>query len=85
MTGELPFAGPNLTIKTPAQHIDGTVQVTAQEPLSLSGAGSGIIASANSTASGNAGPVTVTAPQITIATGAEIASTTAGTGAGGVH
>ena len=59
------------------------MQVTAQGPLSLSDPGSGIIASATSTASGNAGSVTVTAPQITLMSGAEIASTTAGTGAGG--
>ena len=52
-------------------------------PLTLTGFGSGIIASATSTASGNAGSVTVAAPQITITAGAEIASTTAGTGAGG--
>ena len=51
--------------------------------LGLSDPGSGIVALATSTASGNAGSVTVTAPQITIAPGAEIASTTAGTGAGG--
>jgi large exoprotein involved in heme utilization and adhesion len=61
----------------------GTVRVIAGGPLSLRDTGSGIIASATSTASGNAGSATVSAPQITITTGAEIASTTAGTGAGG--
>jgi filamentous hemagglutinin family protein len=61
----------------------GTVQVTAQGPLSLSDPGSGIIASASPTASGSAGSVTVTAQQITVTKGAQIASTTAGTGAGG--
>jgi large exoprotein involved in heme utilization and adhesion len=49
----------------------------------LTDPGSGIIASATSTANGNAGSVAVTAPRITLMTGAEIASTTAGTGAGG--
>lgn len=61
----------------------GTVQVTAQGPLILTDPGTGIVASATPTASGNAGSVTVTAPQITLMSGAEIASTTAGTGAGG--
>src|SRR5207302_10572452 len=46
-------------------------------------AGRGRIASAASTAGGDAGAVTVTAPQITLLSGAEISSTTAGTGAGG--
>ena len=59
----------------------GLVQVTAHGPLTLSDPGSGIVAS--TTSRGNAGPVTVTAPQITIASGGEIASTTAGTGMGG--
>jgi large exoprotein involved in heme utilization and adhesion len=49
----------------------------------LTDPGSGIVASATSTASGNAGSVTANALQITLMTGAEIASTTAGTGAGG--
>jgi hypothetical protein len=61
----------------------GSVQVMAQGPLSLTDPGSGIVALAMPTASGNAGSVTVTAPQITLTTGAEIASTTAGSGAGG--
>jgi filamentous hemagglutinin family protein len=61
----------------------GTIQVMAQGPLTLSGSGSGVIASAEPGSSGNAGSVTVNAPQITLTTGAEIASTTAGTGAGG--
>ena len=61
----------------------GTVEVTAQGPLTLTDPGTGIIASATPTASGNAGSVTVGAPQIALMTGAEIASTTAGTGAGG--
>ena len=42
----------------------GTVQVAGRGSLSLSEAGSGIIASASSTASGNAGSVMVSAPQI---------------------
>jgi hypothetical protein len=57
----------------------------AQGPLTLTDPGSGITASATSTASGNAGSVTVNAPQITLTTGAEISSTTAGTGAGGSY
>jgi large exoprotein involved in heme utilization and adhesion len=61
----------------------GTVQVTAQGPLSLSDSGSGITASAASTSLGSAGSVTVGAPQITLTTGSEISSTTAGSGAGG--
>jgi hypothetical protein len=61
----------------------GTVRVTARGRLTLSDLGSGIIASATSTASGNAGSVSVTAPQIMLMNGAEIASTMAGTGAGG--
>jgi hypothetical protein len=61
----------------------GTVRVSSQGPLSLSDPGSGILVSATSTASGNAGSVTVTAPQIAVVAGAEISSTTAGTGAGG--
>jgi hypothetical protein len=61
----------------------GTVQVTAQGPLTLTDPGSGILALATSTASGNTGSVTVSAPQITLMTGAEIAITTAGAGAGG--
>jgi filamentous hemagglutinin family protein len=61
----------------------GSVQVTAHGVLSLSDPGSGIIASAAAGASGNAGSITVNASQVTLTTGAEIASTTAGTGAGG--
>jgi filamentous hemagglutinin family protein len=61
----------------------GTVQVTAHGPLSLSDPSSGIVALATETASGDAGSVMVQAPQITIAGGAQIASTTAGTGMGG--
>ena len=61
----------------------GSVTVIGRGPLSLSDPGSGISASAVSTASGNAGSVNVTAPKITIGNGAQIATTTAGTGAGG--
>src|SRR5207302_9563684 len=57
----------------------GTVRVGSQPMLSLSDAGSGILASASSAASGNAGSVTVTAPQIAVIAGAEVSSTTAGT------
>ena len=75
--------GAQATSSTAGAGNGGTVQVTAQGPLSLTDPGSGIIASATSTASGNAGSVAVTAPQITLTTGAEVASTTAGIGAGG--
>jgi filamentous hemagglutinin family protein len=61
----------------------GTVKVTAHRPLSLIDPLSGIVALASKTASGDAGSVMVQAPQITIADGAQIASTTAGTGIGG--
>ena len=61
----------------------GSVRVTAQGPLVLSDPGSGIVALAMPSASGNAGSVTVTAPQITLTAGGAIASTTTGTGAGG--
>ena len=75
--------GAIVTLETAGAGNGGTVQVTSQGPLSLSDPGSGIIASATPTASGNAGSVRVSAPQITIMAGGEIASTTAGTGAGG--
>ena len=76
-------AGAELTSSTAGAGNGGTVQVTAQGPLTLSDPGTGIIASATSKAIGNAGSVMAAAPQITIRTGAEIASTTAGTDAGG--
>jgi filamentous hemagglutinin family protein len=75
--------GAKVTSSTFGAGNGGTVEVIAQGPLSVSDPGSGIIASATGTASGNAGSVTVRAPQITLTTGAEIASTTGGTGAGG--
>jgi hypothetical protein len=49
----------------------------------LTGFGTGIIASGTSTASGNAGSVTVRAGSLTVEGGAEIASSTAGPGKGG--
>ncbi len=61
----------------------GTVTVTAAGALSLSDGGTGIVTLANANASGDAGAVTVNAPQITMTSGAQIASTTQGTGAGG--
>jgi filamentous hemagglutinin family protein len=61
----------------------GTVQVTAQGPLTLANLGTRIITSTEPGSSGNAGAVVAAAPQITIGSGAEIASTTAGTGTGG--
>jgi large exoprotein involved in heme utilization and adhesion len=74
--------GAQIASTTASQGTGGTVTVSSQGPLSLSGGG-GILALASMTASGNAGSVTVSAPQITVTSGAEIASTTAGTGAGG--
>jgi large exoprotein involved in heme utilization and adhesion len=76
-------SGGLITAGTGEAGAGGSVRVIAQGPLSLSDPGSGIIASAASTATGNAGSVTVAAPQITLKSGAEIASTTAGIGAGG--
>jgi filamentous hemagglutinin family protein len=73
--------GAQIASTTAGAGIGGTVQVTAHGPLSLSDPLSGIVASA--TSSGNAGSVMVQAPQITIAPGGEIASTTGGTGMGG--
>ena len=49
----------------------------------MGGSGSQIATLTEPGTTGNAGSVAVTAPRITIASGAEIASTTAGTGAGG--
>jgi filamentous hemagglutinin family protein len=74
--------GAEISSSTAGQGNGGTVTVSSKGPLSVSGRG-GILALASTTASGDAGSVTVTAPQITVASGAEIASTTAGTGAGG--
>jgi large exoprotein involved in heme utilization and adhesion len=75
--------GANVTSSTAGAGNGGTVEVIAQGPLSLSDPGSRIIASATSTASGNAGSVTVAANSLTIAGGAQIASSTAGPGKGG--
>ncbi len=76
-------SGAVVTSSTAGSGNGGTVRITAQGPLTLSDPGTGITASATSTASGNAGSAQVTAPQITIARGAAVASTTAGTGIGG--
>ena len=59
----------------------GSVEVSAQGPLSVTDPGSRVVAS--SSAAGNAGAVAVTAPTITLNDGARIASTASGTGAGG--
>jgi large exoprotein involved in heme utilization and adhesion len=75
--------GAEVTSSTAGAGNGGTVQVAAQGPLTVSDPGSGIIASASATARGNAGSVRASAPQITLAAGGAIASTTAGTGAGG--
>jgi large exoprotein involved in heme utilization and adhesion len=76
-------SGGQVTAATAGAGNGGTVRVTVQGPFSVSDSGSGIIALASSAASGDAGSVTVGAPQITITAGGEISSTTAGTGAGG--
>ena len=57
--------GAEVTSSTAGAGNGGTVAVTAQAPLTLTDPGTGIIALASSTASGNAGSVVVTAPQIT--------------------
>jgi large exoprotein involved in heme utilization and adhesion len=62
----------------------GRLTVNVAGLLSMSGSGSRIATDTEPGTTGNAGSVAVTAPQITIASGAEIASTTAGTGAGGL-
>jgi filamentous hemagglutinin family protein len=61
----------------------GSVSVNVAGPLSLSGSRSRIVTNTEPGTTGKAGSVAVTAPQIAIASGAEIGSTTAGTGAGG--
>jgi large exoprotein involved in heme utilization and adhesion len=61
----------------------GSIQVTAQGPLTMTGPATGIGALATSTASGNAGPISVSAPQITLSDNAGISSLTEGTGTGG--
>jgi large exoprotein involved in heme utilization and adhesion len=61
----------------------GTVTVDVAGLLSIDGSGSAIVTSTEPGTRGNAGSVTVTAGQIMLATGGEIASTTAGTGMGG--
>ena len=83
VTGPLSItSGGSVASATTGSGSGGDVRVTATGEAMLSGTGA-ITASAGSTASGNAGSVTVTAPQITLESGAEIASTTAGTGNGG--
>jgi filamentous hemagglutinin family protein len=66
----------------------GNIGVTAADAATLSGIGpggspSGISASALSGSTGHAGTVGLSAASVTVASGAEIDSTTAGTGAGG--
>jgi large exoprotein involved in heme utilization and adhesion len=75
--------GAQITAGTAGPGAGGNVKVTAQGALTLTDQGTGITASTTSNSSGNAGSVTVTAPQITVTSGGQIASTTAGTGAGG--
>jgi large exoprotein involved in heme utilization and adhesion len=59
------------------------IAVDVTGALAIEGAGSGIAATTQVGTTGNAGSVTVSAGRITIAAGGEVASTTAGTGAGG--
>jgi filamentous hemagglutinin family protein len=61
----------------------GKVAVSTAGLLSLSGSGARIATETQAGTTGNAGSVTVNAPQISLTTGAEISSATAGTGAGG--
>jgi filamentous hemagglutinin family protein len=61
----------------------GSVTVNVAGLLSMTGSGARIATETQPGTTGNAGSVAVSAPQITITSGAEIASTTAGTGAGG--
>src|SRR5262249_38701530 len=89
--GSVTLSGQNITVGggglitsgTAGAGTGGIMQEPAQASLTLTDLGSGIIASASSTGGGDAGSVTVNAPQITLTAGAEIAGTTAGTGAGG--
>ena len=61
----------------------GSVTVNVSGLLTLGGSGSQIATLTEPGTTGDAGSVAVTAQQIKIASGAEIASTTPGTGAGG--
>jgi filamentous hemagglutinin family protein len=72
-----------ITSATTAAGNGGTIKLLAEGALTLTDPGTGIAASGSSTAGGNAGSVIVSAPQVAITTGAEIASTMAGTGNGG--
>ncbi|HTZ35751.1 MAG TPA: filamentous hemagglutinin N-terminal domain-containing protein, partial [Stellaceae bacterium] len=82
--GSLTVSGSgSISSTTAGSSSGGTVDVAVSGPVSLSGAGGGILASAATTATGNAGSVTVEAGQLTIAGGAQIASTMAGSASGG--
>ena len=61
----------------------GSVAVSVAGLSSMGGSGTRIATEAQPGTSGNAGSVAVRAAQITIGSGAEVVSTTAGTGAGG--
>jgi large exoprotein involved in heme utilization and adhesion len=77
------FGGGRVSTGTVGEGDGGTVSVTAQGPLILSGPNTGIFASALPNSSGNAGSVFVVAPQIELTSGARIANIMAGSGAGG--
>jgi large exoprotein involved in heme utilization and adhesion len=61
----------------------GQIEVDVAGGLTINGAETGIAASANPGSTGNAGSVKVSAGQIAVSAGAEIASSTGGPGAGG--
>jgi filamentous hemagglutinin family protein len=67
----------------PSTGNSGRVAVNVGGLLSMTGSGSRIGTETSSGSTGNAGSVLVSAEQATVASGAEIVSTTAGTGAGG--
>jgi len=72
----------------PGRGNGGDIAVTTNGALTLTGtaanSASAITAAALAGASGSAGSVTVTAPQASVTSGAQISSTTAGTGQGGL-
>jgi filamentous hemagglutinin family protein len=78
--GEEPAFGPNSV----SSGAGGSVNVASLGPVEMSGAGTAITAAALSVSTGDAGSVSLNAPQITLNAGAQIISTTAGFGAGGV-
>jgi filamentous hemagglutinin family protein len=77
------FGGGRVSTATFGAGDSGTIRVTAQGALTLSGPATGIFASAEPDSSGNAGSVFAAAPRIALTSGAGITSITAGTGGGG--